>query len=173
MALARAAVLSSSPAAAAQADVTLEIGQTARANAFAQSATPTFDIETSAGAFAWSARDHRTFGLLRRSGSEYTPKPALVAYAVMTAQLSALSYEAADKTSAGIHSHGFTGDMRVMWAVNADQVVHLGTDQPLQVTDVMGRTATRAPENGRVTLTLSRAPQYVRGRVQSIAKGVR
>jgi len=110
-----------------------------------------------------------TFGLLRRPAEptgEYTPKPAYHAYGVMTGQLGALTYDAADKTPAGIHSHRFAGairPVRVMWAVNGERTVQVRSDEPLQVTDMLGKTETLTPVSGQVTLALSGAPKYVHG----------
>ncbi|WP_162605987.1 glycosyl hydrolase [Jiangella aurantiaca] len=120
--------------------------------------------------------DHNSgpFGLLRRPGDpqgDYTPKPSYVAYAVMTAQLSGLPYDGADRVPGGVHSHRFSDGVtavRAMWAPEAGTEVRLMTPRPLQVTDTMGVTRTITPYRGAVSLTLSGDPLYVRGNVKAV-----
>ncbi|TDE09856.1 glycosyl hydrolase [Jiangella asiatica] len=129
--------------------------------------------------FYWyNFMDHNSgpFGLLRRPGDprgDYTPKPSYVAYGVMTAQLSGLSYEGPERAPDGVRSHRFgdgTTTVRTMWAPDADTPVRLMTNKPIQVTDTMGVTRTITPYRGSVSLTLTGDPLYVRGDVKAVLR---
>lgn len=116
--------------------------------------------------------DHHSgpFGLIHDAkfpAGGYVPKPSYVAYAVLTAQLSGLSY-VSGSVSGGVHTHLFRGERaptRVIWSTSGSRTITLGTSEPVHVTDVMGRTTTLEPSDGTVSLRISGNAKYVRGNV--------
>ncbi|MQA09087.1 MAG: hypothetical protein GEU98_11185 [Pseudonocardiaceae bacterium] len=125
--------------------------------------------------FNWyNMRDHKdkNFGLIRRQSDtvdSYTPKPSYVAYAVMTSQLSGLSYERGGGVD-GVQNHLFSGGTkptRVMWSPGGNRTVHLEASGPVEVVDMMGGKKTLQPgDDGTVSLTVSGNPKYVHGDVE-------
>lgn len=117
-----------------------------------------------------------SYGLLRWGKSPYgpfVPKPAYVSYAVMVNQLAAKPFETTDDTPPGVTSLRFgSGNQatRVMWAPDRPRDVALSTQQPLRVTDLMGKTRTLEPVNGVVSLSLSGEPLYVTGPVSEVGQ---
>lgn len=123
--------------------------------------------------FNWyNFRDHKadTFGLIHKKDDPegaYTPKPAYVAYAVLTSQLTGLTYRTDDQVGGDVHSHVFGGGaepVRVMWSATGDQTVRIEAKGEVTVTDLMGRTTTLDTD----TLTLSGDPSYVHGDITKI-----
>lgn len=130
-------------------------------------------------------REHN-FGLLRHPDDPlgaYTPKPAYVALAVAARQLSSADFIKQEGTPDPVYSVLFERagqPLRVVWTpkrggreVNA--ALTLRAEAPLTVTDMMGKTARLEPRGGRVRVTLSGSPLYVRGEAAvegSMAEGL-
>jgi hypothetical protein len=136
--------------------------------------------------FYWyNLKDHDSgaFGLVRRplgDAPEFvdnTPKPSLVAYAVMTDQLTGLDWRGQDPNLGQVESHRFGPDqdpVRVMWVPRGRTEVTLRADEPVRVTDIMGGTETHRPDaegEVTVTLTLDENVRYVHGNVEVIPAG--
>ncbi|MFD0714352.1 S-layer homology domain-containing protein [Paenibacillus sp. GCM10027626] len=113
------------------------------------------------------------FGLIRHPKDPlgaYTPKPGYVSYSVMARELTGANYVAQDSYGDDIMSYLFNKNgeaLRVMWALE-DYIVAVETDQPLEVTDIMGNRETFIPQQGKVYLTLSGEPLYVKGNVNKV-----
>lgn len=129
-----------------------------------------FDGESSPQTDAGSEQ----FGLLRRHDNPYggnTPKPGLVAYAVMTRQLAGEDFVAAE--SDPVERYTFangSGRTHVLWSDDrTDVTVH--TDDPVTVTSATGDETRLTPRNGEVYLTVSRDPLYVAGDVANVTRG--
>lgn len=105
------------------------------------------------------------FGLLRSEQDElgrFVPKPAYVAYAVLTRQLSTATPQG--KTGIpGVRSYLFDKNgtqLRVLWAEDGNKVVQLSGSGSVHVTDFMGNTTTYSSPP---TLALTDEPVYVEG----------
>jgi len=118
-------------------------------------------------------REHN-FGLLRHPDDPlgaYTPKPAFVALAVLTRQLTGATLVTREGTPDPVYSVLFerTGEpLRVMWTprrggrdVNA--ALDLRAEVPLTATDMMGKTVRLESRSGRVRVNLSGSPLYIWG----------
>lgn len=118
------------------------------------------------------------FGIIRYATDpvgRYTPKPAYVAYSVVTRQLDGTTYvKDDDDLPDGVRSCVFedsTGTpTRVMWSPGKRQDVTLDVDQPVEVTDLTGSSA-HYGARGQVSLTLGDDVVYVTGRVRQISGG--
>ncbi|AJY74277.1 OmpL47-type beta-barrel domain-containing protein [Paenibacillus beijingensis] len=116
--------------------------------------------------------NEHNFGIIHNSGDElgaYTPKPAYVALATMTRQLTGATV-AAQMTSDGIYHYSFNKDnnaVHVLWSLDKKDVA-LSTQTPLVITDMMGRSDTYVPNQGKVYLTLSGEPLFVQGSIDTI-----
>ncbi|MFI7469148.1 sugar-binding protein [Nonomuraea sp. NPDC049646] len=110
------------------------------------------------------ALNEDNFGLVRNTADasgRWTPKPGYVAYAAMTRQLTGAAHvrqEAEGRQLFRKDGH----DLRVLWSAKP-ATVSLRTDAPLTVTDLAGASEVLRPLAGRVTLSLSSDPIYVRG----------
>ncbi len=120
-----------------------------------------------------SVNEHN-FGIIRNKLDPlgaYTPKPAYVSYGVMTRELTDAEYVSKDSFNNDIQSYIFERDQeqfRVIWALE-DQDVAIATNTPLEITTMTGDVEQFTPHNGKVYLTLTGEPIYVRGNVQQIA----
>jgi hypothetical protein len=109
------------------------------------------------------------YGLIRHpndSKGAYVPKPAFVAYAVLTRQLTGTQFAYQEQLSPGnIYSFVFkkgTDTVRCMYAI-PDAQVKFQTTTNITVTDIMGTKTTLVPVNGEVYLTLNKDMVYVQG----------
>jgi trimeric autotransporter adhesin len=95
-----------------------------------------------------------------------TPKPAYVAYATMTNQLTGAAFQKRDAVGTGVYSLAFTkgsASIRAIWSPQPS-TVSLTASGPVTVADMYGRTRTLQPgSNGRIALAVSDAVQYVTG----------
>ncbi|WMT39383.1 DNRLRE domain-containing protein [Paenibacillus sp. D2_2] len=113
------------------------------------------------------------FGMIRNEKSSigaYTAKPAYVSYAVMTRELTNAQFEEVEAVQDPIRSYRFVKDqrpLRVIWAME-DTIINIATDTPIEITDMMGNSELYAPLNGKVILSLSGEPYYVKGDVGQI-----
>ncbi|WP_158082111.1 OmpL47-type beta-barrel domain-containing protein [Paenibacillus ferrarius] len=113
-----------------------------------------------------------TYGLIRNPGDvkgAYVPKPAYVAYAAMTRELTGANFQTTENVASGIYIHKFQKgmeDIRVMYSP-AGAEVKLFTHGSLNVTDIMGNTQTYSPTNGYVRLRLDENPLYVKGGLEA------
>jgi len=120
--------------------------------------------------------DFRTMGLLRRPDSpmgRYNVAAPYMAYATLIRQLHGAIPVRREATSERTYVHLFRrGDqqVRVCWATSPAHVA-LRTGQPVTVVDIVGGQSTLDPAGGEVWLTLSDAPVYVVGPVESIVEG--
>ncbi|MDF2717649.1 MAG: hypothetical protein K0R28_4574, partial [Paenibacillus sp.] len=116
------------------------------------------------------------FGIVRHPEDpkgKFAPKPAYVAYAAMTRELTGADFKHKDEVGASIYSYAFEGGQgttRVAWSTEPKQV-KVKTDVPITVMDIMGGEETLTPFAGYVYLTLTGAPIYIRGDVESITEG--
>lgn len=115
------------------------------------------------------------FGIVHNAADpmgKCTPKPAYVAYSVMTRQLTGAQFQKTENSD-GFYSYLFekgSEPIHVMWSQEPVQVT-LEADAPMVVTDIMGRQKTVTPVNGKIYYTLSQDPIFVSGNVASITKG--
>lgn len=117
--------------------------------------------------------NENNFGVIRNRNDllgAYTPKPAYAAFAAMTRQLTGWQYDHADDFGTSISSYSFTQDsdeVRVVWA-QREMTAAIDAAGPLQVTDLMGNSETYVPYQGKVYLSLSGEPKYIKGPVLAI-----
>ncbi|WP_193726864.1 sugar-binding protein [Paenibacillus guangzhouensis] len=114
------------------------------------------------------------FGILRNSNDPkgaFTPKPSYAAYAGMTRELIGAQFIQQDSFGTGISSYQFHKNgqnLRVVWANTPVQAAIL-TNNPIQITDMMGNTDTFTPLHGKVYMTLTGEPIYVKSEIEGIA----
>lgn len=113
------------------------------------------------------------FGLIRHQDDTlgaYVPKPAFVAYAALTRQLSGTVFVEEEKISPGlIYSYKFKKDKeetRVMYSLSGTGVQLYPDATSLEVVDMMGNSKTYKPVNGIVELTLDANAIYVKGKLK-------
>ncbi|ULL14880.1 hypothetical protein DVH26_10755 [Paenibacillus sp. H1-7] len=115
------------------------------------------------------------FGILRNAADPlgaFTPKPAYAAYAAMTRELTGWQFSAEEPLQSGLKSYMFANggqNKRVVWSLAPASAV-IRTNQPVEITDMMGNTRTFAPTNGNIYVTLTGEPIYIKGNIQSINK---
>jgi|GEM_PF-4052137 len=109
------------------------------------------------------------FGLIRHGLDEkgaYVPKPAFVAYANVTRQLTGFSFVKTEHTKDSlIYSYLFkrgAEERRVMFAA-AGSDIQLYPSGPVTITDMMGAIRKLLPVSGKVRMYLSGEPVYVTG----------
>lgn len=98
---------------------------------------------------------------------DYAPKPSFQAYCVLTRKLART--EVKETISDGnIYQYVFTTedgkDLSVLNALDGADVA-LYTDEPVKVTDIVGREEVYTPVNGKIYLTLDTEPLYIEGAV--------
>ncbi|MFD0715926.1 chitinase N-terminal domain-containing protein [Paenibacillus sp. GCM10027626] len=114
------------------------------------------------------------FGLIRHQGDaqgQYTPKPAYAAYAAMTRELIGAQFVEKETFDTGIASYKFNKDgrnVRVVWT-NTPMQAAIRTEAPIQIADMMGNTETFTPLDGKVYMTLTGEPIYIKSDVDGIA----
>ncbi|WP_223285579.1 DNRLRE domain-containing protein [Paenibacillus sp. PL91] len=117
--------------------------------------------------------NEHNFGLIRFADDPlgaYTPKPAYVSYAAMARELTGASFVEQESSADGIRSYVFEKEnkpLRVLWA-HEDKSAAVYTDSPLAITDLSGNTETFVPYDGKVFLTLTGEPLYIKGNVERI-----
>lgn len=118
--------------------------------------------------------NEHNFGVIHNTGDalgSYTPKPSYVALATLTRKLtgaSPLSQEVVD----GIYHYTFdkhNEKINVLWSLGKEDVT-INTQDPLTVTDMMGRVTTYSPLQGKVYLTLTGEPLFIQGDLGSIVQ---
>ncbi|NOU74493.1 hypothetical protein GC098_24365 [Paenibacillus sp. LMG 31458] len=115
------------------------------------------------------------FGLVRHKDDPmgaYTPKPAYASYAAMSRQLDGAAFERIEQFSDPIKSNLFSkaGEaLRVVWASEETQAV-IETGNIVEVTDFMGNTEIYTPHNGKIYMTLTGEPVYIKGVISRIVK---
>ena len=108
------------------------------------------------------------FGLLRSKQNEmgaYSPKPAYVAYGVLTRALDGKTFSEREIINNNIYRYKFsdgTQETSALCAVSNTEVTLYTTDT-LKVTDIMGKTKELTPENGKVTFVLTGEMIYIDG----------
>ncbi|WP_158560688.1 sugar-binding protein [Paenibacillus contaminans] len=114
------------------------------------------------------------FGLLRNANDpqgQFTPKPSYAAYAAMTRELIGAQFVETENIAAGISSYKFAKDgrsIRIVWA-NAPVQAAIHTDSAIQVADMMGNTETFTPLDGKVYVTLTGEPVYIKSDIDGIS----
>jgi hypothetical protein len=117
------------------------------------------------------------FGMVRHEKDpkgKYAPKPSYVSYSVMTRQLSEAEFVSKDSTPEDVRSYVFRKgdqDTRVIWTAEESQNITVESDEAVTVTDMMGKEETYHPYEGKVYLTVSEDPLYVKGNVKGISVG--
>ena len=119
------------------------------------------------------------FGTLRRPSSDataLTPKPSYVAYATTARELIGTDY-VGDVSSKDANARGyrFSGSDRTVTALwSSDRTtkpVSISTRTPVTVVDMLGRETVLSPVKGKVQVTLSSEPLFVRADVSSVTPG--
>ncbi len=116
------------------------------------------------------------FGLVRAandSKGKFALKPAFVAYAALTRELTGAEFVATDKTMEGVSKISFTKNnapINVLWSSEPTEV-SIQSNTALTITDIMGRKQVYTPVNNWITYTLTSYPIYVEGQVGTISKG--
>ncbi|WP_168121219.1 hypothetical protein [Paenibacillus sp. HB172176] len=112
------------------------------------------------------------FGIIHNTGDTlgaYTPKPGFVALSMTTRELAGAE-PAAQSVQDGVYDYSFTKNgepLHVLWSLQKRNVT-LSSDMPLTVTDMMGRSTTYTPWNGKIYLTLTGEPLFVQGGIHVI-----
>lgn len=113
------------------------------------------------------------YGLIRHpndSKGAYVPKPAFVAYAVLTRQLTGANFEREEhQLQENIYSFKFkkgNEEIRCMYSIPGAPV-ELHTSATITVTDLMGNRQSYQPVNGIVHLNLTKDLIYVQGALDS------
>lgn len=121
--------------------------------------------------------NEHNFGIIRNPGDQkgkYAPKPAYVAYAIMTRQLTGAKFSHREDIGDGIYSYVFNSngtDIRVIWSDEIKQI-KVKTEKPLKVIDLMGGEEILYPaQGGYVYLTISESPMYIKGNAREISEG--
>ncbi len=118
------------------------------------------------------------FGIMRHwtdPQGKLTPKPAYMALAVMTRQLTGWTFVEREKIDPAVWSLWFkkgNEERRLLWATRPAGVT-VNADQPVTVTDMMGNDDTLQPVKGEFYLTLNGSPVYVKGPVKWIRAGAK
>lgn len=114
--------------------------------------------------------DEDNFGLLSQPDYSglYTPKPAYVAYAVLTRLLSGQHFIRSGSIGLGIYDEQFSNNIQVLWSAFGTPTVIVSTTMPITVTSMTGDSQSYTPSHGQVALTLSGDPIYLNGAVKSI-----
>lgn len=121
-----------------------------------------------------SGYHEHNFGILRNANDPkgaFTPKPAYAAYAAMTRELIGAQFVDRESFDANISSYKFNKDgqnLRVIWANTPVQTV-ISTNSQIQIMDIMGNTETYTPMDGKVYLTLTEEPIYIKNDIGGIA----
>ncbi|MGG1638381.1 S-layer homology domain-containing protein [Paenibacillus sp. NRS-1760] len=119
--------------------------------------------------------NEHNFGLVRHKDDPmgaYTPKPAYASYAAMSRQLAGAAFDQIEQFGDPIKSNLFTqgGEaLRVVWAQKKTAAV-IETDNNLEITDFMGNTEIYTPHNGKIYMTLTGEPFYIKGSISRIVK---
>jgi hypothetical protein len=119
--------------------------------------------------------NEHNFGIIHNTGDAlgaYTPKPAYVALATLTRQLTGADFEESSIED-GVHHYAFASgadSTHVIWSLEPRNVI-LKTQNPLAVSDMMGKTVTYSPLQGEVYLTLTGEPLFIGGDFDDMADG--
>ncbi|WP_405174170.1 sugar-binding protein [Paenibacillus sp. FSL H8-0261] len=113
------------------------------------------------------------FGLVRHKNDPmgaYTPKPAYASYAAMSRQLAGAVFEEIEQFGDPIRSNLFTKggeNLRIVWA-QSDTQAAIETDNNLEITDFMGNTEIYSPHHGKIYITITGEPFYIKGSINRI-----
>ncbi|HEY5811447.1 MAG TPA: glycosyl hydrolase, partial [Terrimicrobiaceae bacterium] len=102
----------------------------------------------------------------------FRPHPALVAYATLIRQLGGAVFQHRFSTSPSTYALSFERgeeQVSVLWS-NHPLTVSLATSSALVITDMMGGTSRKSPQDGSVSVELSKNVQYVIGPITSITE---
>jgi hypothetical protein len=121
-----------------------------------------------------SLENEHNFGLVRFATDplgKYAPKPAYVAYGIMTRQLTGKPYIKQVTVGDGIYNYVFgkgNMQMQVLWSIQP-KTLALKTDKALVITDIMGKASTLTPgKDGYAYLAVTENPVYVSGSVTTV-----
>ncbi|MGG1556081.1 DUF7594 domain-containing protein [Paenibacillus ferrarius] len=115
------------------------------------------------------------FGIIRNATDakgKHTPKPAYSAYAAMTRELTGADYVQKEATPDGIYSYAFRKDgtdLHIAWSLSPQSMV-IQASGPVDITDLMGNTQTYTPLDGKVYITLSGEPVYIKGTIEGLVQ---
>jgi hypothetical protein len=115
------------------------------------------------------------FGILRNATDPlgaFTPKPAYAAYAAMTRELTDAQFIREEPLEQGLKSYLFDKNgqnHRVVWSLTPASAV-IRTNQPVEITDMMGNVQTFTPFNGSIYVTLTGEPLYIKGEIEGLYK---
>lgn len=116
---------------------------------------------------SYNISNHESFfGLLRGDGTVcglYSPKPQYVSYAALIRALDGTKF-ASLEIDGDCYSYSFIGENKVVTAVYSigdEMVYEYYTNKPVQVTDIMGKTKTLNPTDGKVEFTLTGNVLYI------------
>ncbi|TDV57649.1 polysaccharide lyase family protein [Actinophytocola oryzae] len=127
------------------------------------------------GKFFWyDLVGDQNFGLLNEIGADtYTPRPVYAAYAVAIRMLTGATLRGQD-VAGPLRRYVFSGrdgDVAVLWSTDPRTAVALPTDRALDVVDLTGAATRLTPLDGKVHLTLTGAPVYVRTTARATQNG--
>ncbi len=113
----------------------------------------------------------QNFGLLRKPDAtgRYTPKPAYVAYTVLTRELAYRSFISREAVAPGIYDMHYSGNLHILWSTPFRQSIALSTNGPVTAISMTGRTRTLVPSGGRIIFNISADPVYIQGNIFSVA----
>ena len=111
------------------------------------------------------AYNEHNFGILRRN---LEPKPAYVAFSVMTAALESLKFAEPLSLGKGVIAYRFQSPDRsktaiAAWTISGEQSVSLPASAPVTALDMAGVKRSLRPLAGNVSLTLTESPMFVLG----------
>ncbi|MBM7789778.1 hypothetical protein [Tenggerimyces flavus] len=110
----------------------------------------------------------QNYGLVNEIGvDDFTPRPVFAAYAVAIRQLTGRKLRS-ERVTGAIRQYVFD-DVSVLWSTDTRTPVAVPTQRPLDVVDVTGGSTRLTPVDGKVHLTLTGAPVYVRTKAQAVA----
>jgi len=113
-------------------------------------------------------------GLLENTGiagSPYAPAPAYASYATLIQELRNARFRGRDIADAQTRIYRFgspDGTVRVAWSLHGPTQVTLQTTRDVTVVSVDGRRQVIAPSHGRIDLTLTDSPIFIRGPLAAV-----
>ncbi|MFC9558652.1 glycosyl hydrolase [Agromyces sp. NPDC056965] len=125
--------------------------------------------------------DHseQNFGMLRRTSADATsinPKPSYVAYATTSRELTGADYvgtvKSKDPAARGYRFAGTDGAITALWSADrTPKPVTIKAEEPITAVDLMGAETVLEPIGGRLHLTLTDEPVFLRADVDTIKAG--
>jgi len=116
---------------------------------------------------SYNISNHESFfGLLRGDGTVcglYSPKPQYVSYAALIRALDGTKFTSLE-IDGDCYTYSFIGNNKTVTAVYSigdEMTYEYFTNKPVKVTDIMGKTKTVNPTDGKIELILTGNVQYI------------